>query len=181
MNDPKILLVDDEPNITAALTRSFISEPWDIFTADSGKKGLEILAANDIDVVISDEQMPEMSGSMFLTEVRKQYPQTIRIVLTGQAGLDAAIRAINGGEVYRYFTKPCNADELAAAIRQGLQHKQLAEKSRQLLDDYKKKTSILDQMEANDPGITQIETDEEGRIIIDDMEVELDELLKEFE
>ncbi len=181
MSEGRVLLVDDEPNITAGLTRTLGLEPWDIFTANSARDGLKVLAENEIDVVISDEQMPEMSGSMFLTEVRKLYPQTIRMILTGQAGLDTAIRAINGGEVYRYFTKPCNGDELAAAIRQGLQHKKLAEKSRKLLQEYQKQSSVLDQLEENDPGITQLEIDEDGAIFVETMAIELDELLKEFE
>lgn len=181
MNEGRVLLVDDEPRITAGLTRTLGLEPWEIFTANSAREGLEILAENEIDVIVSDEQMPEMSGSMFLTEVRRLYPQTIRMILTGQAGLDTAIRAINGGEVYRYFTKPCNGDELAAAIRQGLQHKKLAEKSRQLLKEYQKQSSVLDQLEENDPGITQLDTDEDGAIFVETMAIELDELLKEFE
>jgi len=181
MNDGKILLVDDEPNITAALTRSLGMEPWDIFTANSGKEGLEMLASIDIDVIISDEQMPEMPGSEFLSAVRKKYPQTIRIILTGQAGLETAIRAINEGEVFRYFTKPCDALELAAAIRQGLQHKQLVEKSRRLLSEHQKKSSLLEELERDNPGITHVETDEDGAIFLETMEIELDDLLKGFE
>jgi len=181
MSDEKILLVDDEPNITAALSRSLGLYSWSIYTADSAREGLETLAHNDIDVVVSDEQMPEMAGSEFLAKVRENYPQTVRIILTGQAGLETAIRAINEGEVYRYFTKPCDAKELAAAIRQGLQQKKLVEKSRQLLNEYQKQTSVLEQLEENDPGITRLETDEDGAIFLDTMEIELDELLKDFE
>jgi len=125
--------------------------------------------------------MPEMTGSEFLAEVRTRFPQTVRMILTGQAGMESVIHAINDGEVYRYFTKPCNAKELAAAIGQGLQHKNLVGKSRQMLNGYSKQLSAIKQLEIDDPGISQLETDEEGAIYLETMQIELDELLKEFE
>jgi hypothetical protein len=74
MDKSKLLLVDDEPNLTSALVRSLDRSQFEIFTADSAQKGLMILAGNEIDVVVSDERMPGMTGSQFLTEVRKQWP-----------------------------------------------------------------------------------------------------------
>jgi two-component system probable response regulator PhcQ len=73
-----------------------------------------------VDVVISDEKMPGMSGSEFLSLVRQEYPDTIRIILTGYGSLESAIRAINEGEIYRLFTKPCNVIDLAITIRLAL-------------------------------------------------------------
>lgn len=176
-----ILLVDDEPNVSAAIKRSLEEYLWTVLTATSANQGLEILAEHDIDVVVSDEKMPEMSGSIFLTHVRKQYPQTIRIILTGQAELDTAIRAINGGEIYRYFTKPCNCEELAGAIRQGLQRKQLVEKSQEMLHGYQKNLTVLKELEKEDPGITRLETDEDGALYLETVALDLDELIKEIE
>ena len=92
-----------------------------------------ILAGNDIDVVVSDERMPGMTGSQFLSEVRKQWPNTIRMILSGQADLEAAVRAINEGEVYRFLLKPCHPKDLQMTILQGLQHKKLVAQSRRLL------------------------------------------------
>jgi CheY-like chemotaxis protein len=74
MEKSKLLLVDDEPNLTSALVRSLDRTQFQIFTADSAQQGLMILAGNDIDVVVSDERMPGMTGSQFLSEVRKQWP-----------------------------------------------------------------------------------------------------------
>jgi len=181
MHNSKVLLVDDDANVTAGIARLLDSEPFEILCAHSAKEGLEILAHTDIDVVVSDEQMPVMSGSVFIAEVHKRYPHTIRMILTGQASIEAAIRAINEGEVYRFFTKPCNAADLGVSIRQALQHRKLVEKSRQLLTEYQKQSSLIEELERSSPGITRLNTDDEGAILIEDVDVELDELLQTLE
>jgi response regulator RpfG family c-di-GMP phosphodiesterase len=125
--------------------------------------------------------MPEMVGSEFLAEVRKKYPQTIRMILTGQADLDTAIRAINEGEVYRYFTKPCNHKELATAIKQGLQHKQLVMQSRFLLQEYKKQALIIEELEKKIPETAPVEQEREENIFEDTVKIDLENLLKDFD
>ena len=164
MQKAKILLVDDEPNLTSALVRSLDRTQFQIFTADSAQQGLMILAGNDIDVVVSDERMPGMTGSQFLSEVRKQWPNTIRMILSGQADLEAAVRAINEGEVYRFLLKPCHPKELQLTILQGLQHKKLVEQSRKLLQEHQKNVNLLEALEKDNPGITRIDMDEDGAI-----------------
>ena len=164
MEKSKLLLVDDEPNLTSALVRSLDRTQFEIFTADSAQQGLMILAGNDIDVVVSDERMPGMTGSQFLTEVRKKWPNTIRMILSGQADLEAAVRAINEGEVYRFLLKPCHPKELQLTILQGLQHKKLVEQSRKLLQEHQKNVNLLEALEKDNPGITRIDMDEDGAI-----------------
>jgi two-component system probable response regulator PhcQ len=164
MEKSKLLLVDDEPNLTSALVRSLDRQQFQIFTADSAQQGLMILAGNDIDVVVSDERMPGMTGSQFLSEVRKQWPNTIRMILSGQADLEAAVRAINEGEVYRFLLKPCHPKDLQMTILQGLQHKKLVAQSRRLLMEHQKTQNLLDELEKANPGITKIEVDEDGAI-----------------
>ena len=181
MEKHKILFVDDEPNVTAALKRAFRSEPHELLSAGSAKEALEILADQEIDVVVSDEQMPGMSGSEFLTIVCAKYPQTIRLILTGHASLEAAIRAINEGEVYRFFTKPCNEIDLKVTIRQALQHRELALRSRWLLGEYRKQALIVEDLERRDPGITHVETDSTGAYVLGPTVNDMDELLKELE
>jgi two-component system, probable response regulator PhcQ len=164
MEKSKLLLVDDEPNLTSALVRSLDRTQFQIFTADSAQQGLMILAGNDIDVVVSDERMPGMTGSQFLSEVRKQWPNTIRMILSGQADLEAAVRAINEGEVYRFLLKPCHPKDLQMTILQGLQHKKLVAQSRRLLMEHQKTQNLLEELEKANPGITKIEMDEDGAI-----------------
>jgi two-component system probable response regulator PhcQ len=166
----KLLLVDDEPNLTSALVRSLDRSQFEIFTADSAQQGLMILAGHEIDVVVSDERMPGMTGSQFLSEVRKKWPNTIRMILSGQADLEAAVRAINEGEVYRFLLKPCHPKELQLTILQGLQHKKLVAQSRRLLQEHMKAQNLLEELEKANPGITKLDMDEDGAIIMDEEE-----------
>lgn len=185
MEKCKLLLVDDEPNLTSALVRSLDRAQFEIFTADSAQKGLMILAGNDIDVVVSDERMPGMTGSEFLSEVRKKWPNTVRMILSGQADLEAAVRAINEGEVYRFLLKPCHPKELQMTILQGLQHKQLVAQSRRLLQEHQKTTNLLEELEKANPGITKIDMDEDGAIVMreddDDTGGDVQSLLDDLE
>lgn len=180
MSKYKILFVDDEPHITSALVRAMRHEPCETFNVESAKAGLELLTKEHIHVVVSDEQMPGMSGSEFLTIVRDKYPDTIRIILTGQASLEATIRAINEAGVYRFFTKPCSAVDLKATIRQALQQKQLVKQTRKLLEKYQKQAAAIEQLEVSSPGLLSLETDEDGAILVEDVEANLEDLLREM-
>lgn len=116
----KILFVDDEVNVLTALSRALHQEQFQIFGATSATEALEILEKNHIDVVVSDEVMPGMSGTEFLSIVRGRYPEIIRIILTGHASIESSIRAINEGEIYRFLLKPCSPSLIALTIRYAL-------------------------------------------------------------
>ncbi len=116
----QVMFVDDEPAITANIRRALHREPYRILTANSAREALGIMERESVAVVVSDQQMPEMPGSEFLTVVRQRHPDTIRIILTGQASLETAIHAVNDAEIYRFLTKPCTPDDLAACLRQAL-------------------------------------------------------------
>jgi two-component system, probable response regulator PhcQ len=177
----RILLVDDEPHVTEALKRALHKEPYEVLSANSADDALEILARQPVDVVISDEMMPGILGSELLAMVYRKYPDSIRIILTGHANLDAALRAINEGHIYRFLTKPCNELELRVTIRQGIQQKELATESRRLLQRVKRQHLTLQQLESEHPGITKLERDSRGTIVIDDIGYDLDELIKEMQ
>ena len=113
-----LLLVDDEENITSALTRLLRRDGYQIFRANSGKQGLEILAQNQVGVIISDQRMPEMTGTEFLSRVRDLYPDTIRIVLSGYTDLNSVTDAINRGAIYKFLTKPWEDDLLRENIEE---------------------------------------------------------------
>jgi two-component system, probable response regulator PhcQ len=117
---PRVLFVDDERMVLDALRDSLRRFPFDIQSADSADRGFEILASTDIDVVVSDERMPGMSGSEFLALVCELYPETVRIILSGQESPATGDRALVEGEVFRFVRKPCSAPELAAIIMKGL-------------------------------------------------------------
>jgi two-component system probable response regulator PhcQ len=178
-----ILLVDDEPNVTEALTRALRREPYEILTATSGTAAQELLERHHVDVVISDEQMPGMSGSVFLSAVRKQFPHTIRMILSGQASIEAAVRAINEGEVYRFFLKPCNPTDLAFTVQQALSHKRLEAQSRRLLRDYQRQAAVLAKLNHGGSDLLHLDIDAHGAVVVEESDTEADvtDLLAEIE
>lgn len=113
---PSILFVDDEPSVTENLKLALRRQPYAIFTANSGREALEVLRTHQIDAVVSDEMMPEMSGSELLSLVAQESPDTARIILSGHASLDAAIRAINEARIFRFLQKPCSPSDLIACL-----------------------------------------------------------------
>jgi len=122
MNDV-VLLVDDDSNLLRSMARLLRHQPYQLFTARSGKEALLILKSRKVDVVVTDEQMPGMSGGDLLAWIAANQPDVARIVLTGQPTVDGTIRAINEGAVHQYFTKPCNPARLAVAIRKAMEEK----------------------------------------------------------
>ncbi len=115
-----VLLVDDEPNILKALVRSLRKEPYDFLTAQSASLALGMMDQSPPDVVISDEMMPGMLGSEFLSHVRDAYPETIRMMLTGTDNMKRAERAMRDGAVFRFFRKPFDPLEIGRAIYEGI-------------------------------------------------------------
>jgi len=166
-----ILIVDDEPTITNTLKDFLSRDSYGVFIAASAEKGLEVLAREEIDVVISDEVMPGMLGSEFLSIVRQKYPNTIRMIITGHASVDAAVRSINEGEIYRFFTKPFNVFDLAVTIRQALKQKDLMKETQRLHSTVKQQKETIEEMERQYPGITKVKKDPQGVVIIDDIDL----------
>jgi two-component system, probable response regulator PhcQ len=121
-------------------------------------------------LVVSDEQMPEMSGSTLLAEVRRRHPDTGRIILTGRASVEAAIRAINEGHVFRFLLKPCLEAELICAIRQALQLRALQCENSRLTQALSDQAEQLRDLELSNPDITRVERTADGTIVIGDGE-----------
>lgn len=164
-----VLFVDDEPALLEGICNTLRKEPYDIVTATSATLALETLTKRPVDVVVSDEQMPGLSGSKFLATVRQMYPTTVRIMLTGCASLEAAIRAINEGEIYRFLTKPCNSAELAQVLRSALLLKDLVRESTGLLATARRQRVVLEDLERDHPGITRVQRSDSGRIVLGDL------------
>jgi two-component system NtrC family sensor kinase len=140
----RILCIDDEPNVLRSLTRLFLDDGYEILTAPSGADGLLILDQRaTIPVVISDFRMPGMNGVEFLSEVRKRWPETIRIVLSGYADTAAVVSAINEGQIYRFIAKPWNDDELRAAVASSLERYDLARQNAELSEALRRKNDEL--------------------------------------
>ncbi|RLB44128.1 MAG: response regulator [Deltaproteobacteria bacterium] len=163
-----VLIVDDEKAITELLEDVLSAEPYELISAGSAEEALEILEQESVDVVVSDEMMPGMTGSEFLSIVRKKYPDTIRMILTGHANLEMAIKAINEGQIYRFFRKPCNVFDLAITIRQALQQKALMQEAAKLLHVAKKQQHTIEMLEKKYPGITKVKKDATGEIFLEE-------------
>jgi CheY-like chemotaxis protein len=142
-----LLLVDDEPNVVSALKRLFRRDGHAILTANSGEEGLQVLAQAKVDVIISDQRMPGMTGVEFLREAKKHYPDTIRIVLSGYTELQSVTDAINEGAIYRFLTKPWVDEQLREQVHKAFEHVELLEQNRQL--DIKIRTTNQELMAAN--------------------------------
>lgn len=113
----KILVVDDEPDNLDLLYRTFRRD-FNVLKADSGINALEVLAAEgEVAVIISDQRMPEMKGTEFLSKTVPQFPDTVRIILTGFTDIEDLVEAINAGQVYKYITKPWDPGELKAVVQ----------------------------------------------------------------
>jgi GAF domain-containing protein/class 3 adenylate cyclase len=130
---PKILVVDDEPDNLDLLYRTFYRD-YKVLRANSGPAALDILAQEgDISVIISDQRMPMMSGTEFLSLTATQYPDIIRIILTGYTDVEDLVDAINAGKVFKYVTKPWESEELKAVVRQAMDtHNVLKARTREL-------------------------------------------------
>ena len=141
--DHAVLIVDDEPKIYHALRRALHREPYDVVYAPGGAEALKLLGERSIDVIIADQNMPEMQGSMLLSRVRQQFPDIVRMMLTGDARLETVMAAVNKGEIYRFFTKPCNESELIISLRDALQMRALKFEAARLLDTVKKQNAQI--------------------------------------
>ena len=154
-----ILFVDDEENILKSIRRSLMDESYKIFLANSGKQALEILADNDIAVIVTDMRMPEMNGLELLEIVKKKYPNIVRIVLTGYAQVSTLIAAINSGQIHRYLVKPWKLEsEFKPAINQALEyHKLIMERNNMIKELKFKAIELQNQIKEKELLIKQIE------------------------
>lgn len=110
-----ILYVDDEQNNLTGFKATFRRD-YNIFTAESAEKAMELLRENDFEVIISDQRMPDMTGVEFFESIKDDYPDSVRMLLTGYADIESVIKAINEGNVYRYITKPWEEQDLKLTI-----------------------------------------------------------------
>ena len=178
----KILIVDDESNVLSALSRALFDEPYQILTETSAEQALESMKLHLFKVVISDERMSGMQGSEFLSKVQELYPETVRILLTGHATLEAAIKAVNRGGIYRFFTKPWNDLEIKFAVRSAVEKYDLEAENRRLLSTIHHQALELKLLEKRYPGITRLVKNRKGSFVLPDIsEDEVVRLIAECE
>ena len=161
-----VLIVDDEENVRNALRRALRKEGYTLYFADGPHAGLEILREVAVDLVISDHMMPGMSGIDFLTLVRDRWPDVMRLMITGHADLETAIKAINHGEIYRFLTKPWDDVELKVTLFLAFERQDLERQNRRLLTQVRLQNDVLSALDRDHPGILAVARDEHGAIVL---------------
>jgi len=141
------LIVDDEPEVLIALNRLFRRD-YEILTATNAADGMDLLARHDVQLVMSDQRMPHRGGVAFLEDVRRQYPNAIRILITGYSDISSVVAAINQGHVYSYVTKPWVPEHLLDTIAKAALHFDLMEERRTLLAELAATNQTLDERNA---------------------------------
>ncbi len=154
---PRMLVVDDEPDNLDLLFRTFRRE-FKVLRAESGAEALKVLAEEgEVAVIISDQRMPEMKGTEFLSKTVPEFPDTVRIILTGFTDVEDLVDAINAGQVYRYITKPWDPDELKNVVERASETYDLIKQQNEALHLAEKQSKLMvtvGQLAAN-----QLETD----------------------
>jgi response regulator RpfG family c-di-GMP phosphodiesterase len=138
-----LLLVDDEPNILNSLQRLFRREGYRILVSDDPIRALDILTNEEVDVILSDQRMPDMTGVEFLRRAKETHPDTIRIVLSGYTDLQFITDAINEGAIYKFLTKPWDDAQLREQIRDAFHNKAIADENRRLTQELREANVAL--------------------------------------
>lgn len=176
------LLVDDEPFVLKALQRVLAASAspgrqpqlqLDLFTEPA--EALDRARHVAYDFVIADYRMPTMSGVEFLRQLRVLQPDTVRIILSGQADLDGVIGAINLGGIHRFIAKPWNNDDLIACLAEELENRDTRQENQRIADELRVERGTLTaeelerrRLEALEPGITQVNWGPDGAVLLDE-------------
>jgi signal transduction histidine kinase len=138
-----LLVVDDEPDLVDSV-KDLLRRDYHVLGANRASEGLKILEQRPVQIVMTDQCMPEMTGVEFLSILREKHPDTIRLLFTAYADIKAVIDSINQGSVYRYITKPWEPHDLQAVLRQAVEHYDLLAERKQLLGELQEKNAQLE-------------------------------------
>jgi DNA-binding NtrC family response regulator len=167
MHIRSILVVDDEQMVLKAIQRSLRNENYNILTANSAAEGLRVLEGREVEMVVSDQNMPFMTGLEFLQRVKANHPGTLTMMLTGEKEIEIAVQAINNAGVYKFIMKPWDDEDLKITIRRALESLDLIRERDVLSQRIKERDTILRNLEQAHPGITQVDKDEDGYLILE--------------
>jgi YesN/AraC family two-component response regulator len=161
-----LLIVDDEAEVLESLKRALRNEPYHLITTTRPTEALSLLEEHPVDLLISDIDMPELSGIELMARAKRSRPDVVRILLTGGVSIDKVVRAINEGEVHRYLTKPWDKAELIETLRQAVARLDELRRSNQAARNAELRRRILVELEREYPGVTAVEL-QEGVYILD--------------
>jgi DNA-binding NtrC family response regulator len=162
-----VLIVDDEPDVLTALRRILKPTSLAIRLCGNPLEALDIMATEPVRVLLSDVDMPEMSGTELLRTVRQRHPRIVRLLMTGRGTFDSALAAINEGEVHRYLTKPFEAETIRREVLDATaRHAELCRTTEASLSTERRRL-LFEQLEQECPGITHLARDPSGAYLID--------------
>jgi DNA-binding NtrC family response regulator len=164
--EKNILVVDDEDSVRDSLTSVLEREGYIVHQAGGGEEGLQILKSQPIHLVISDHNMPGMTGIEFLKLVRERTPNVVRIMLTGDPDPQTIIRSINEGEVYRFIKKPWDNTLLRVTIYFAFETIQLEEENRRLIAALRRQMNFLRDLERDFPYLAALTRDEDAAMLL---------------
>ncbi len=168
MNLYKILIIDDEEEILQALSRLLRNPGYELHCAHSPAEALALAEQYGVDLVLCDYMLDKaMNGVELLTRLVKDRRDVITILMTGYVDIKIALEAINTLGVYKFVLKPWDNDDLLVTVRRALEQRSLILENRRLQDELKKREMLIDRLEKEHPGITQVKRDKDGRIILE--------------
>ena len=166
VQEKNILIVDDEDSVRDSLSAVLEREGYTVHQASGGEEGLEILKSSPIKLVISDYNMPGMTGVDFLKLVRERTPNVVRIMLTGDPDPQTIIRSINEGEVYRFIKKPWDNTLLRVTVYFAFETIQLEQENRRLIAALRRQMNFLRDMERDFPYLAALTRDEDAALLL---------------
>ncbi len=164
--EKNILVVDDEETVRDSLASILSREGYRVSMAESGDEALRILKDQPIQLVISDHNMPQMTGIEFLKLVRERHPHVLRIMLTGDPDPQTIIRSINEGEVYRFIKKPWDNTMLRVTVYFAFETVVLEEENRRLIAALRRQMSFLRDLEKDFPYLAAVTRDEDAALLL---------------
>ena len=164
---PVVLCVDDDPEIVASVARFLRLDGYEVVTCTSPVQALTVLGARAVAVLLSDYEMPEMTGVELAVKARRMQPETVRMLLTGRGTLDTAVEGINVGEVFRFLSKPYDPETLRREVAAAVAHHAEVSAAARERTTIVRRQKLVTALEADYPGITQVARDDDGAYLLD--------------
>lgn len=164
---PVVICVDDEPDIAAAVARVLRLDGYEVIACSSPAQALAVLGSRAVAVLVSDYEMPEMTGVELAIRARRMQPETVRMLLTGHGTLDTALEGINVGEVFRFMSKPFDPATLRREVAAAVAHHVEVSAAEREKNSVVRRERLMAALEADYPGITMVPRDDDGAYLLD--------------
>lgn len=176
-----VLLVGGDGSALEGVKRALRDQTHHVLVAESAAAAFEALAGTPVDAIVVDTEAPGVPGSDFLRRVEEAAPTSVRLVVAGEPSLAAIMRAVDEGQVHRFFLRPCNAVDVAVTVRHGLERRDLLAESRRLLQAVRRQAAVLEELDREVRGLDRHSRDPAGQVALSDVPSEPAALLAALE